>query len=79
MEEDESYFCLECGNEQDSMRRPCDNCGSGRVHSYHVWGMNTALKESVSALDESGRISLLREAIGHAALEFERLAKKEQS
>ena len=76
MEEDDPYLCLECSHEQDSMGRPCDNCGSSRVHSYHVWGMNTALKESLNALDESGCISLLREAIGHAALEFERLAKK---
>ena len=69
MEEDDPYLCLECNNEQDSMERACDNCGSSRVHTYHVWGMNIALKESLNALDESACISLLREAIGHAALE----------
>jgi hypothetical protein len=26
-----NYACSECGNEQDSMYRPCDKCGSYRV------------------------------------------------
>ncbi len=26
-----NYVCSECGHEQDSMDRPCDNCNSVRV------------------------------------------------
>jgi hypothetical protein len=49
------------------------------VNSYHVWGMDRALKESLNAIDTSECISLLREAVGHAVLEFERLAKEAKS
>lgn len=75
--EEESYFCTECGNEQDSMVRACDSCGSARVSTYHVWGMREAAREADTAAgyDLATTVSRLREAVEHIALEFERINK----
>jgi hypothetical protein len=36
MAEQKRFACSDCGHEQDSMTRPCDECGSVRVVTIAV-------------------------------------------
>ena len=77
MDTEDSYFCLECGNKQDSMNRKCDSCGADRVSTYHIWAMRKSADKAYQATSISmiAAISHLREAIEHVALEFEKIHK----
>jgi transcription elongation factor Elf1 len=81
MKKEDSYFCLECGHQQDSMTRKCDRCGADRVSTYHVWKMRKSAEaaDKAAGLSMAAAISHLREAIEHVALEFERIHQSEKS
>jgi predicted amidophosphoribosyltransferase len=81
MEKEDSYFCLECGHEQDSLDRECDECGADRVSTYHVWAMRKAANKAYNATEFStaAAVSHLREAIEHVALELEKIHKSRKA
>ena len=78
----ETYVCLECGHGQESMNRPCENCGSPRVNTAGLWELkeaaDSALQEASLSADAhtAAAVGHLREAFEHVVRHLERLSKE---